>query len=330
MNEPSADEILAVARLHHAWITGLVLAVVTHEGPQTAEKLVFRLFRTQHQKRFLAGLEKLGLDQEPHAVACAKYHYFSNQLGGVKVEYFEEHERKAWVRYPPPRWIWYGPAICAIPSDVNTAMLRGWHAHNGVTLNNPNLGFVCTGTTVDGFPGLEGYYLEHDRPLAADERLQYRFDEDCPPVVATDLPVLDALAWPARRQALAYRNYAMEYVGNALPVLVELLGPERAIETGSLAAKLIAMQHYDDVAASLEIKSDSGPALAELFERLMIASGDEVERSGAEITRTRWRLLGDADQACQSIWRSLPEGLALVHNRQLKLTWSNPDSVAIS
>jgi hypothetical protein len=34
-------------------------------------------------------------------------------------------------------------------------MLRGWHANNGVVLNNPRLGFVCTGQTVDGQPGLK-------------------------------------------------------------------------------------------------------------------------------------------------------------------------------
>ena len=45
--------------------------------------------------------------------------------------------RKAWVRYPPPRWIWSGTAICGIPSEVSRAMLRGWHANNGVVLGNP-------------------------------------------------------------------------------------------------------------------------------------------------------------------------------------------------
>ena len=145
-----AQRIEAVARLYHAWVTGLVLSLVNRKGAEVAREFVFRLFRQQHHEKFLPGLEKLGLREEPDAVACAKYHYFSNQLGGVSVEYLEESPRKAWIRYPPPRWIWYGTAICAIPSPVNRAMLYGWHAHNGVTLGNPRLGFVCTGTTVDG------------------------------------------------------------------------------------------------------------------------------------------------------------------------------------
>jgi hypothetical protein len=54
----------------------------------------------------------------------------------VKTEFFRESDRKAWVRYPPPRWIWRGAAICAIPREVNEAMLHGWHGHNGVSLGN--------------------------------------------------------------------------------------------------------------------------------------------------------------------------------------------------
>jgi hypothetical protein len=147
-------------------LTGLILTVITRKSHHAAEEFVFRLFRRQHLAMFLPGLKKLGLDKEPAAVAASKYHYFSNQLGGVKVEYYEESPRKAWIRYPPPRWIWKGTAICAVPSKVNRAMLRGWHAHNGVTMGNLRLGFVCTKTTVDGQPGLEGYYFEYDHDLA--------------------------------------------------------------------------------------------------------------------------------------------------------------------
>ncbi len=67
--------------------------------------------------------------------AVAKYHYFSNQLGGVKVEYFAENDKKAWVRCPPPRWIWMGTAICAIPTDVNRAMLREMRSNNATTIS---------------------------------------------------------------------------------------------------------------------------------------------------------------------------------------------------
>ncbi|HEX7928686.1 MAG TPA: hypothetical protein VF678_13915, partial [bacterium] len=94
----------AVETLYHAYLTGLILAAITRLGAPTAAELVFRTFRRQHLEKFLPGLEKLGLAKLPHAVACAQYHYLSNFLGGVKVEYMPESDRKAWVRYPPPRW----------------------------------------------------------------------------------------------------------------------------------------------------------------------------------------------------------------------------------
>ena len=50
----------------------------------------------------------LGLDGQPHAVACAKYHVLSNRIGGVAVEYMEESTTKAWVRFRYPRWMYDG------------------------------------------------------------------------------------------------------------------------------------------------------------------------------------------------------------------------------
>ena len=96
-------------------MTALVLGLVTRRGEDTAREYVFRHFRRQHLEKFLPGLQKLGLADEPDAPACALYHYHSNALGGVKTGYLRESDRKAWVRYPPPRWIWRGTAIAAVP-----------------------------------------------------------------------------------------------------------------------------------------------------------------------------------------------------------------------
>ena len=92
----------AVADLYHAYFTGLILTVVTRRGAADAAEVVFRVFRRQQQERFLPGLEKLGLNHLPPAVAAAQYHYLSNWIGGVHVEYMYESDRKAWIRYPPP------------------------------------------------------------------------------------------------------------------------------------------------------------------------------------------------------------------------------------
>src|SRR5256714_5035485 len=149
---PSVRAWEAVGDLYHAYLTGLILTVVTRRSAADAAALVFRLFRRQQLEKFLPGLEKLGLRGLPDAVACAQYHYLSNDVGGVRVEYMEESDRKAWVRYVPPRWLYEGATICAVPSEVTRAILHGWHANNGVLLGNDRLGFVCTKMTTDGQP----------------------------------------------------------------------------------------------------------------------------------------------------------------------------------
>ena len=94
---PSEDApaVTAVETFYHAWLTGLILTLVTRAGTPAAAEIVFRAFRRQQQTRFLPGLRKLGLLDLPHAVACARYHYLSHQAGGVGVEYAVESDRKA-------------------------------------------------------------------------------------------------------------------------------------------------------------------------------------------------------------------------------------------
>jgi len=98
MHDPVSRGYRAVEILHHAYLTGLILTVVSRRSGADAAELVFRTFRRQHLEKFLPGLAKLGLAKLPHAVACAQYHYLSNHLGGVRVEYMYESDRKAWVR----------------------------------------------------------------------------------------------------------------------------------------------------------------------------------------------------------------------------------------
>jgi hypothetical protein len=287
-----AAEWRAVAELHHAYLTGLLLMIVSRRGRFDAAELVFRTFRRQHLEKFLPGLEKLGLSGLPDAVACAQYHYLSNHLGGVKVQYMHESDRKAWVRYPPPRWIFSGTAICGIPSEVSRAMLRGWHAHNGVTLGNERLGFVCTKQTVDGQPGLEGYYLEHERALSPDERLAFRPGEQAPLFRPADAPVLPTAGWPHERLLKAERNYAMDYVRTILPLTMELFGPAEGAHLAGLAARQIGMHYGDRMREILGCPDTSFPGL---LARLLRGQGDRVRildrGSDAELEQQTWRLM---------------------------------------
>ena len=268
----------AVSVLYQGLLTGCVLTLITRRGETMAAELMFRLFRRQHLEKFLPGLAKLGLDRLPHAVACAQYHYLSNRLGGVKTEYVHQSDTKAWVRYPPPRWIWAGASICAIPSRVNAAMLEGWHGHNGVSLGNPRLGFVCTGQTVDGQPGLEGYYLEHDHALAPHERVRFAPGERMPDADPAKAPRLDPAIWTPERLDKVVRSYAMEYVRTLMPVLQDLVGPEEMHRLLGHAARLIGMQFYDETAALLGVRAGGAAGFAEYLARLAARPGRDRAR----------------------------------------------------
>ena len=316
----------AVSVLYQALLTGLVLTLVTRRGEDQAAELVFRLFRRQHLEKFLPGLVKLGLDRLPPAVACAQHHYLSNQVGGVKTEYARESDRKAWVRYPPPRWIWYGASICGIPSRVNAAMLHGWHGHNGVTLGNPRLGVVCTGQTVDGDPGLEGYYLEHDHDLAPDERVRFARGERMPAFDPAAAPRLDPVAWPPERLDTVIARYAMEYVRTTLPVALALLGPDGTRALLGHAARLIGMQYHDETARLLEIDGRGPEPFARYLAALAEAQGEAVEvtagRGRASVRLRGWRLvrgLEPLDPAAFEAWSELWRGALAAHDRSLRL-----------
>ena len=311
----------AVELIYHSYLTGLILMLVSRAGAEPAAEVVFRTFRRQQLARFLPGLKKLGLDKLPHAVACAQYHYLSNQVGGVKVEYVCENNRKAWVRYPPPRWIWWGPAICGIPSDVSRAMLRGWHANNGVVLGNPRLGFVCTGQTVDGQPGLEGYYKEWDRDLVPEERLQFS-DERCPPFRPELAPRLPETTWPDERLRKVLRNYAMEYITSVLPETIAVLGPEQGGRLAGAAARLVGMQTFDEAAAMLGEAEPGAVGFAKLFARLARGQGDDaqlqIDGARATVRQTTWRLMAECDALSPAVfdaWNELWVGAALAHDR---------------
>jgi hypothetical protein len=307
----------SVADLYHAYFTGLILTVVTRRGAADAAEFVFRVFRRQQQERFLPGLQKLGLSHLPPAVAAAQYHYLSNWIGGVHVEYIYETDQKAWIRYPPPRWIWRGTAICGIPSEVSRAMLRGWHANNGVALGNSRLGFVCTKQSVDGQDGLEGFYCEYDHALEPDQRLVFARHLEAPLFDPANAPALPVASWPKPRLQKAYRNYAMEYVRTAAPVMVQLFGPEDGGHLLHLTGRLIGMQYFDEIARGLGFARGSARDFAGFLHAVLEAQDDVAgldDSAGVfEVRQQTWKLMadvGDDHPACAKALQGLVEGLA--------------------
>jgi hypothetical protein len=322
---PTVAGYKAVAKIYNALMTGLVLTLVTRKGDDAAARFVFGHFRRQHLEKFLPGLKKLGLDQLPDAVACAQYHYFSNALGGVKTEFVAESERKAWVRYPPPRWIWQGAAICAVPRVVNEAMLHGWHGHNGVSLGNPRLGFVCTGQTIEGQPGLEGYYFDYGREIAENERVRFVNDEHMPAFDPAKAPKLDSASWPEERLKKVERSYAMEYVRSLVPTMLALFGPDETRALLGRTARLIGMQFYDETAALIGTSGTSAQDFSRYLAAMAAAQGEDVEvvdEGDACVVRQRgWQLMQGLapEPAALEAWNELWIGALSVHNRRLTL-----------
>lgn len=327
----------AAARLYHAYFTGLILTVASRRSGADCAEWIYRLFRHQHHEKFLSSFEKLGLKGMPDAVACAAYHYLSNSVGGVRVEFMRETDRKAWVHFVPPRWVYPGAAICGVPSEVSRAMLRGWYAQNGVSLGNRRLGFVCTAQTTDGQHGLAGYFREYDHDLAAEERLLFRPGELPPPFDNDAAPKLPAADWPPERLAKAERNYCMEYIRSGLPRLVEVFGPAEAGHLGRVAGRLVGAQAYAETAGLLGVEGDSPEAFARLMVGLADGEGDTAEAitagAAAIVRRPSWRLMRGLESPSPAIfeaWNGLIEGMLSVHNRFLvletmeRLDWGDP------
>ena len=297
--------IRAQADIHHQYFLVLQLMVAVEEPRQAVFDWMFRLFRRQHEDKFLSSFQKLGLDGLPHAVACAKYHVLSNGIGGVAVEYMEESDTKAWVRFRYPRWMYAGPAICGIPVEASRGFLHGWYAQNGVSLGNPRLGYVCVSEDLTGQFGLCGYFREYDHDLSEKERLVFA-PAECPPAFDVAVqPSPPGAEWSKERLAKANRNYAVEYIRNGVRALSETVGRDRALELSTRAARLIGLQNARQVHDTLGIPEGGPRDAAQFLAAAMAGMGDDSRISadgdeGVRIEQTGLRIVRGLEEGERS------------------------------
>ena len=277
MKSNTNPAIRAQADIHHQYFLGLQLMVAVEESKQVVYEWMFRLFRRQHEEKFLSSFEKLGLSDLPHAVACAKYHVLSNSIGGVAVEYMKESDTKAWVRFRYPRWMYAGPAICGIPVEAGRGFLYGWYAQNGISLRNPRLGFVCVSEDVTSQFGLCGYFQEYDYDLSDEERLRFASNESPPPYDPKAQPEPPAAEWSEERLAKAYRNYAFEYIRNGLAALIDVIGRDRSLAYAKRVARLTGLQNYATMRDSVGLPEGGVKEAAVFLSTLMTGMGDSCE-----------------------------------------------------
>lgn len=317
----------AVADLYHSHFTGLIMTTVTRAGTAAAAEMVFQVFRRQHHEKFLSSLDKLGLTGKPHPVIAAQYHYLSNAIGGVTVEYYEESAKKAWVRYPVPRWAWFGTAVCAVPDEVSRAMLRGWHGNNGVSLKNPRMGFMCTKQTMAGQPGLEGYYYEADHDLAPEDRVQFARGLEMPTPDPDKQPWVPLDQWPVERLQKARRNFAMEFARTGIPAYVDVRGP---LEGGYLVgstSRLCGMQYYGSVAKAFDLPNQGDAvSFGKFLMEIATAQGDKAEMSvegdDVYVRQSTWKVMQGLPAQHPAVfdgWNELWVGCLAAHNRRLAL-----------
>lgn len=307
----------AQAHLHHQYFLGLQLMVAVEEGREVVGDWMFRLFRRQHEEKFLSSFQKLGLDGLPHAVACAKYHVLSNGVGGVGVEYMEESDRKAWVRFRYPRWMYDGPAICGIPVEASRGFLRGWYAQNGVTLQNPRLGYVCVSEDLTGQFGLCGYFQEYDHDLAPEERLRFAPDDVPPPYDPAAQPSPPDEQWSEERLAKAARNYAMEYCRNGIRELVSVIGADRALDIGKRAARLTGLQQYRRMAEALDCVDGDAEDARDFLAHAFAGMGDETAVEDGVLHHSGLRIIrgmeGEAQAHMLACWTEIWRGAVASH-----------------
>jgi len=325
MTTNAITAIKAQAEMHHAYFLGLQLMVSSRKGPEVMEEWMFRLFRRQHLEKFLSSFEKLGLQGESDAVACAKYHVLSNAIGGVAVEYMAENDKKAWVRFRYPRWMYDGPTLCGVPPGVGRGFMRGWYAHNGVSLKNPRLGYVCVSEDLTGEFGFCGYFKEYDHDLSDDERLQYAKGELPPPYDADAQPKPPVNEWSEERLEKASRNYAMEYVRNGLLELSSILGVTETQELGEMSARLIGLQYYPKMAKTLGSNDGTAEDARDFLTSILAGMGDQTtdlpgsasfEHSGLRIVRG---LQGSDRALVLNCWKELWLGCVRSHREMLSL-----------
>ena len=335
---PESSYIRAQAQLHHAYLLGLQLMVSANKEAAVVGDWMFKLFRRQHLEKFLSSFEKLGLKNLPHAVACAQYHVLSNNMGGVGVEYMFENDRKAWVRFRYPRWMYAGPTLCGIPIEVSRGFLEGWYAHNGISLKNPCLGFVCVSEDMTGEFGFCGYFKEFDDELADHERLQFARHELPPTFDASRQPVPPVAQWNEERLAKANRNYALDFIRNAIVSLADTLGQSETEALAGRAARLIGLQYLQEMLEITCCKDGDLADAADYLEKMMLGMGNRMSRSrsaGAQLLelnqeelRIARGLTGRDRQVVLNCWMQLWAGAMSSYRTMKKLDWEfKPDSI---
>jgi hypothetical protein len=324
---PLARRSTTIAGLWALQYAALQLTLLREKGEPALTEFKYRILHMHHKAHFVDGLRKLGIARDlPPAVIAGRYHYLSNQVGGLGMEYVEESPRKVWIRYLAPSWGFPGAGLFAVPARSARAVFAGWHAHNGASLGCPRLGFVLTKLYQEGEPYDEGYFEEHDRDLAPDERLQCRPVTASPGFDPARAPRLDPAAWPDERRHRANRNFARGYVEDGIRTLLEMLGVHAACGLVAQALRAVAIQSAHELRETLGVHDAGARGLARLLASLAELAGEEPvvreEAAGRFVIERTPRVLAGGGVPVE-VHRALfafPETCARLQGARVRLT----------
>mgnify|MGYP001158957371 FL=1 len=260
MREPLSAEQLEMLRIQFGtgtrlWskmFSGLTALVYRQEGHDAVHALWREVLASHQDERYHEGLRKLGIDKDPPAVAAAKYHYYTNLIGGLTMHYAEESSKKVWIRYTAPSWTYDGVAMLAMPGDLRRTILGTWHPRNGEMMGCPRLGWVATKFIMEGDPYDEGYFMEYDHELSPEERYRIESVSKSPPHDPERAPTLDEQVWPEERLIRARRNFSSRYLRTTVEVLYKQFGETRAHEIISQTMRLLAIQYTHELSQTLK------------------------------------------------------------------------------
>ena len=257
-----------------AWVvvSGLTAIAARERGEKALNDIWAALLSSEQKSRFLEALKKLGIDDGPPATIAARYHYFSNAIGGLTMQYVEETPKKVWIRYMSPWGSYPGISALLVPPSVRRTILSTWHPRNGELL-----GWVATKFVSEGHPYDEGYFCEYDHDLRPEERFRVEVVSSSPEFDPEKAPRLDPVAWPEARWLKGNHNYAVDYAGHVVEIMERLFGTVPAAHLIDRGMRMLAVQYTADLARTVGIAGTDVGSVAGLFAAILQAFRNPVD-----------------------------------------------------
>jgi hypothetical protein len=267
-------------------VSGVTATLYREKGEQALNDVWRSLMSAEQTIRFREALVKLGIENDPPAVAAAKYHYFSNSIGGLTMQYIEESPKRAWIRYMPPWGSFPGISALAVPNSVRRTVLSTWHPRNGELLGCPRLRWVATKFVSEGHPYDEGYFEEVDHDLPPNERMKVMAVRQSPEFDPAQAPKLDPQAWPEARLLKGGHNYAADYALHAIEAVIRHFGEQAATDIVRMAMRFLAVQFIGQLTRQTGFTDKTAHASAQCSAAILRSFRNDVEVSKRSETVT--------------------------------------------